>query len=289
MSCPGFPVRTAMRFSIKAPAKINWFLSIEGKRPDGYHDIVSAMQCISLFDVLSFEDAPEIELVSNLDLPVGENLVYKAAMTLKEGVSYRGGAKIMLEKNIPIAAGLGGGSSDAAQALMGLNRLWRLGIDEEELMEYGARIGSDVPFFMRGPFSVVEGRGEIVRRLKTGVPVDMLLVKPDIAIRASWAYGAYAEELTKKSVDIKLFCHALERKDLTSLRQMVFNDLEKGVMERYKVVAEIKEMLLEYGAEIASMSGSGSVVFGVFNTEQEARKASGLMGDYWCRVVRTLV
>ena len=278
-----------MKFSVQASAKINWFLLIKGKRPDGYHDIVSPMQCVSLFDILSFEDAPEIELVSDLDLPAEENLVYKAAVMLKRGVSCARGAKIVLEKNIPLAAGLGGGSSDAAQTLIGLNRLWGLGMGEEELMAYGARIGSDVPFFMRGPFSVVEGRGETVSRLKTDAAVDMLLVKPDIAIPASWAYGKYVAELTKKSVDIKLFCHALGRKDLTSLRQMVFNDLERGVIERYRVVAEIKEMLLENGAEIASMSGSGSTVFGVFNTEEEARKASKLMGDYWCRVVKTLV
>ena len=278
-----------MKFSIQASAKINWFLLIKGKRPDGYHDIVSPMQRVSLFDVLAFEDAPEIELVSDLDLPAGENLVYKAAVMLKRSASYSGGAKIVLEKNIPLAAGLGGGSSDAAQTLIGLNRLWGLGMGEEELMAYGARIGSDVPFFIGGHFSVVEGRGEIVNRLKTEVPMDMLLVKPDIAVPASWAYGKYVAELTKKSVDIKLFCHALERKDFTFLRQMVFNDLEKGVVERYRVVADIKEMLLENGAEIASMSGSGSVVFGVFNTEEEARQASRLMGDYWCRVVKTLV
>jgi 4-diphosphocytidyl-2-C-methyl-D-erythritol kinase len=278
-----------MKFSIHAPAKINWFLWIKGKRPDGYHDIVSPMQCVSLFDVLSFEDAPEIELVSDLDLPAGENLVYKAAVLLKQNASYGAGARIVLEKNIPLAAGLGGGSSDAAQTLIGLNKLWGLGLGEEELMAYGARIGSDVPFFMRGPFSVVEGRGEIVNRLKTEISVAMLLVKPDVAIPASWAYGKYVAELTKKSVDIKLFCLALERKDFASLRQMVFNDLEKGVVEKYRIVAEIKEMLLDNGAEIASMSGSGSVVFGVFHSEEEARRASGLMGDYWCRVVRTLV
>ena len=278
-----------MKFSIQAPAKINWFLLIKGKRPDGYHDIVSPMQCVSLFDVLSFENAPEIELVSDLDLPAGENLVYKAAVLLKQSASYGGGAKIVLKKNIPLAAGLGGGSSDAAQTLVGLNRLWGLGMGEEELMAYGARIGSDVPFFIGGPFSVVEGRGEIVSRLKTEVSVAMLLVKPDIAVPASWAYGKYVAQLTKKSVDIKLFCLALERQDFTSLRQMVFNDLEKGVMEKYGVVAEIKEMLLENGAEIASMSGSGSVVFGVFHSEKEARQASRLMGDYWCRVVTTLV
>ncbi len=278
-----------MKFSIEAPAKINWFLFIKGIRDDGYHDIVSPMQCVSLFDVLSFEEAPEIELVSDLDIPPGDNLVYKAAIVLKQSASYAGGARIVLKKNVPLAAGLGGGSSDAAQTLIGLNRLWELGLKEEELMELGAGIGSDVPFFIGGPFSVVEGRGEIVKKLKTGPPVWMLLVKPDVGVSASWAYGKYTAELTKKAVDIKLFCLALERKDFTALRPMVFNDLEKGVIEKYRVVADIKEMLLENGAEIASMSGSGSVVFGVFRSEEEARRASMRMGDHWCRVVRTLV
>jgi len=278
-----------MKFSLQAPAKINWFLFIKGRRDDGYHDIVSPMQCVSLFDLLSFEDAPEIELLSDLDLPPGENLVYKAAVSLKKSASYPGGARIVLKKNIPLAAGLGGGSSDAAQTLIGLNKLWGLGLTGEKLMELGAGIGSDVPFFLGGPFSVVQGRGEIVKRLKTDSSVAMLLVKPDIGISASWAYGKYAAELTKKSVDIKLFCLALEKKDFAALRQMVSNDLEKGVVEKYRIVADIKEMLFKNGAEIASMSGSGSVVFGVFRSEEEARQASIRMGDYWYRVVRTLV
>jgi 4-diphosphocytidyl-2-C-methyl-D-erythritol kinase len=278
-----------MKFIIEAPAKINWFLSVKGRRDDGYHDIVSPMQCVSLFDVLCFEDAPELQLVSDLGVPPMENLVYKAAVLLKQSVAAAGGARIELKKNIPLAAGLGGGSSDAAHTLIGLNKLWKLGLGEEELMELGARIGSDVPFFIGGPFSVVEGRGEIVKKLKTGSSVAMLLVKPDIGVSASWAYDKCSAELTKKSVDIKLFCLAIERKDFSALRQMVFNDLEKGVVEKYRIVGDIKEMLLENGAEIASMSGSGSVVFGVFRSEEEARRASMRMGDYWCRVVRTLV
>src|SRR5512135_3454148 len=241
-----------MKFSIKAPAKINWFLFIKGKRDDGYHDITSLMQCVSLYDVLSFEDADEIECVSDLDLAAEENLVYKAAVLLKKSVSYRGGARIVLEKNIPLAAGLGGGSSDAAQTLIGLKKLWGLDLGEEEMMELGSAIGSDVPFFIRGPFSVVQGRGEIVKRLKTEGSVALLIVKPDAGIPAFWAYSQYVAELTKKSIDIKLFCLALERKDFAALRQMVFNDLEKGVVEKYRVVAEIKEMLLDNGAAVAS-------------------------------------
>ncbi len=117
----------------------------------------------------------------------------------------------------------------------------------------------------------------------------MLLVKPDISIATSWAYSRYRAELTKKSVDIKLFCLALESGDFAALKQMVFNDLEKGVVEEYRIVADIKEMLFESGAAIASMSGSGSVVFGVFRSEEDARRAALRMGDYWCRTVRTLV
>ncbi len=276
-------------FSLEAPAKINWFLSIKGRRDDGYHEIVSLMQCVSLFDSLSFENFSEVELVSDLDLPAGENLVYKTAVLLKQTARFSGGARIILKKNIPVAAGLGGGSSDAAYTLIGLNKLWGLGMKEMELMELGGRIGSDVPFFMGGFFSVVEGRGEIVRKMKTNGSVAILLVKPDIGISASWAYGKYAPELTKKSVDIKLFCLALESRDFNSLRQMVFNDLEKGVVEKYRIVGDIRDMLLESGAEVASMSGSGSVVFGVFSSEEKARRASMQMGDHWCRTVRTLV
>ncbi len=278
-----------MMLSLEAPAKINWFLSVKGKRDDGYHDILSLMQCVSLFDVLSFEDEAEIELISDLDLPARENLVYRAAVLLKRTARFNGGARIILKKNIPMAAGLGGGSSDAAYTLIGLNELWRLGMNEKELMELSCRIGSDVPFFIGGLFSVVEGRGEIVQRMTTNSSLAVLLVKPDIGISASWAYSKYVPELTKKSVDIKLFCLALENRDFASLREMVFNDLEKGVVEKYRVVDDIKDKLLESGAEVASMSGSGSVVFGVFSSDEKARRASLRMGNNWCRVVRTLV
>lgn len=278
-----------MNISLGAPAKINWFLSIAGKRDDGYHDIVSPMQGISLYDDISFEEAGEIELVSDLSLAVDENLVFRAASALKKYSSCERGARITLRKEIPVAAGLGGGSSDAAATLIGLNRLWGLGLNMEELMRLGAGIGSDVPFFLGGPFSLIEGRGERVSALKTESPVFMLVVKPDIAVSTAWAYGLHKTELTKKSVDIKLFCQALDRKDFDSLRQMVFNDLEKVVISKYKVIADIKDKLIDSGAVISAMSGSGPSVFGVFSSEEPARRASLHMGEHWCRVVRTLI
>ena len=278
-----------MKFSLKAPAKINWFLSVIGKRDDGYHDIVSPMQCVSLFDRLTFEDAGEIELITDLDLPVVDNLVYRAAARLKAYTSYKGGARITLRKEIPAAAGLGGGSSDAASALMGLRRLWKLPLAEKDLSDIASEIGSDVPFFLRGPFSLIEGRGEKVRPLKATTPVALLVVKPDLSVSTAWAYGSYKTELTKKRVDIKLFCQTLNRRDFPSLREMVFNDLEKAVIGRYRVIGEIKKMLIENGASISSMSGSGPTVFGVFHSVAQARNASVHMGENWCRVVKTLI
>ena len=224
-----------------------------------------------------------------MNIPPEENLVYRAAFLLKEYSSYKGGARIFLKKHIPHAAGLGGGSSDAAYTLMGLNRLWELGLETKTIAELASEIGSDVPFFINGIFSLVEGRGEKVKELKNENSVAMLLVKPDISVSASWAYSSYrATKLTKKHIDIKLFCQFLGKKDYTSLRSIIFNDLEKPVIDKYHVVEDIKRALIENGAVISSMSGSGPVVFGVFNSAEEALRASKNMGANWCRVVRTL-
>jgi len=278
-----------MSITLKAPAKINWFLSVCGKRSDGYHDIVTLMQSVALFDTLVFEDSGVIELVSDLRIPQEDNLVYKTALLMKKHWPCSRGVRITLAKEIPHAAGLGGGSSDAASTLLALNALWEINASTGELAEIGAEIGSDVPFFLTGNFSVCEGRGEKTIPLKTKRPVVMVLVKPDIEVSTAWAYGSLKTELTKKSFDIKLFCQALDGKDFGLLRNMVFNDLEDAVVKNCHIIAEIKETLLRNGALIASMSGSGPTVFGVFRSEEEAEKASATFGNYWRRVVRTLV
>jgi 4-diphosphocytidyl-2-C-methyl-D-erythritol kinase len=277
-----------MKVTLRAPAKINWFLSVLGKRNDGYHDIVSPMQCVSLFDVLDFEDSDRIELASEMDIPSEENLVYRAAALLREHSSYKGGARITLRKEIPSAAGLGGGSSDAACTLIGLNRLWGLGKEKEELMQLAAELGSDVPFFISGPLALIEGRGERVSPLAVAGTMTVLLVNPGVPVSTAWAYGAYEPELTKKEVDIKLFCQALAGKDFSSLQRMVFNDLERPVISRYPAVAGIRERLTANGAAISCMSGSGPTVYGVFRSEAQAAEAAAKMGEHWRRVVQTL-
>lgn len=277
-----------MKISLAAPAKINWFLSVLNKREDGYHNIISPMQCVDLFDSLSFEEAEEIHLLSDLDIPVEGNLVHKAAALLKRVSSYKFGARIELKKNIPVAAGLGGGSSDAAFTLMGLNSLWGLNYDKRTLMRLAAEIGSDVPFFFAGPLALVEGRGEKVTELNAEGSMVLLLIKPDISVSTSWAYNLFKTRLTKKAVDIKLFCQALERNNFAFLRDAVFNDLEDVVIGKYPIVGEIKRILVQNGALFSLMSGSGPTVFSVFTANEEAVRASKNLQGEWCRVVRTL-
>lgn len=278
-----------MSFVLEAPAKINWFLSVLNKREDGYHNIVSLMQGVDLYDMLLFEESERLEVISDISgLPAEKNLVFRAAVLMQAVSGVRAGARITLKKEIPLAAGLGGGSSDAACALIGLNRLWGLNLNAVNLRDMGAQLGSDVPFFIDDIFAVVEGRGEAVTSLGDASEIPLLLVNPGIPISAAWAYEALQVGLTKKSLDIKLFCQSLDRKDFEALRSLQINDLEQPVLKAYSEIGRIKELLLEQGAVMSAMSGSGSTVFGVFRTAEEAQNASGSMGSYWCRAVKTL-
>ena len=276
-------------FQMKAFAKINWFLSVLGRREDGYHDICSLMQCVDLCDTLLFENSEALEIVSDIaDLPQEKNLVFRAASLMRDMVGGRRGAKIALTKDIPLAAGMGGGSSDAAATLVGLDRLWGTDLGADRLREMGAAIGSDVPFFIGNSYAAAEGRGERIRPLQGAPELSLLLINPRIVVSTAWAYTACQIGLTKKPVDIKLFCQTLARKDFNALSSMLVNDLESAVVSAYPEIGRIKERLYQLGASAAAMSGSGSTVFGVFRSDEEALCASGHMGANWCRVVRTL-
>jgi len=280
---------------LKAPAKINWFLSIINKRDDGYHNIISFIQCIDIYDTLLFERADDFELISNLDISHESNLVYKATLLLKQSTSYKKGVKITLQKTIPVSAGLGGGSSDAAYTLLGLNKLWGLGLEREELCTMGLKIGSDVPFFIYSSPAIVQGRGEKITNLDLhNSSIVLLLVKPSIAVSTARAYALFdrnrLSELTKKPLDIRLFCHAFINRDFVSLSTMLHNDLEEVVIEEYPVIEKIKKRMLENGAIISSMTGSGPAVFGVFDSKKTAYSAANAMGaDYWISVTETMV
>ncbi len=283
-------------FTLKAPAKINWFLNVLGRRDDGYHNIVSVMQMIDLYDTLTFKKADSIIIECSEDIPLNKNLVYKAAILLREGCGVKNGACIRIKKAIPIGAGLGGGSSDAASALEGLNRLWGLGLSKGRLSKLSESIGSDIPFFFNSPIAIISGRGERVKALKAGRSFCLLLVKPNPSVSSRWAYenfnnGLVESGLTKntaKGDNTKLFIKAIENGDLSVVSEGIFNDLEDAVFRRYPVIKRIKCMLLKTGALGAVMSGSGSTVFGLFKGSKDAIRASKAFTNHWNRVVRTL-
>jgi 4-diphosphocytidyl-2-C-methyl-D-erythritol kinase len=280
-------------FILAAPAKINWYLSIGGRREDGYHEISSLVQCVDLCDYLTFENAEDLQLVTDTAIPVAENIVYKTALMMKEYLQVKGGARIILRKQIPIAAGLGGGSSDAASALRGLARLWGVRISDGKLLAMAASLGSDVPFFLRQPAAVAKGRGEKLRKVRISASYFLVLVKPPVDVSTAWAYARFDREpglkLTKNMVDIKLFCQALNNRDFYSLRRLFRNDFEEVIMKEFPVVRELKERLLLEGAEVAAMSGSGPAVFGVFADRDSAEEACGHMNSDFCCLARTII
>lgn len=281
-------------FTLKAPAKINWFLNVSRKRKGGYHNILSLMQCVALYDSLTFEESDRMEIVTDAPIPPEANLVYRAMVLLKEICGVGVGARVTLRKDIPMAAGLGGGSSDAATALTGLSTLWNLDLTVSELAQLGERLGSDVPFFFYGPSAFVEGRGEIVSAVSSRRSWTILLAKPLLEVSAAWAYGELdkgaspGEVLTKEHDNIRLFSQSLESGDFALLSSVRRNDLEPPVIGRYPVIGDIREAMIGMGALFSSMSGSGPTVFGVFDSDQRAEEAMAHMPPHWSRVVRTV-
>jgi 4-diphosphocytidyl-2-C-methyl-D-erythritol kinase len=286
--------------TFKAPAKINWSLYVLDKRTDGYHNILSLFQCIGLYDTLTFNNASSIELKTDIQIPVEQNLVFRAACALQNATGTAEGAVISLVKEIPAGAGLGGGSSDAAYTLMGLNQLWGLGLDNVRLREIGATLGSDVPFFLGTPASVAGGRGELLSSESIPAGVTLLIIKPEVSISTGKAYQAVSDsrshgsnnrDLTnpeEKLNNIKLIVRTLNSGTVTRLDTLLHNDFERIAIAMHPVIGEIKRGLLEAGAAAALLSGSGSAVFGLFVTRECAIKASGLFSSYWNRIVETL-
>lgn len=279
--------------TIKTPAKINWSLSVLRKRPDGYHDIISLIQAIDLYDTLTFEEADGIEIICNNPIKLENNLVYRAVKALQEYTGIKRGIKIILKKEIPIGAGLAGGSSDASATLKTLNELWRLNLSPQELQKLGTSLGSDVSFFFHLPICIIEGKGEIIKPLKIQKSYNLLLIKPPFGISTKWAYDyiKIKSQLTENYEKInnntwqlyELICKGA----IDSF--YLWNDLEKPVIKRYPEIDRLKKKLLNIGAVVSLMSGSGSTVFGLFKSKEEAIFASEKFNGYWTKVVQTLI
>jgi len=266
---------STQKIKARAPAKINLYLKVLNKRVDGYHDIQSILQPISLYDELEFELSSQgVEVICNRgDIPAADNLVQRAAILLEQRFAPAGGVKIHLNKQIPIAAGLGGGSSDAATTLCTLNTLWELNLSRERLLQLAAGLGADVPFFIEKGAALAEGIGEKLSPWPS-LSCWVLLVKPNFSVSTAWAYQNLEEEgLTKKGNCIKILQPVWARNDLTAVAAGLSNDFEPLLARKYPLIREIKKELLAAGALGALMSGSGPAVFGLFAQEAVARAA----------------
>ena len=257
----------------KAYAKINLGLKILRKREDGYHDILTVMQIVDRCDLLSFEEARSgIEIASSCpDVPEGpDNLVYRAADRLRWETGYDRGVRIEMEKRIPIGAGLGGGSSDAAATLRGLCRLWDVDIASEKLHPIAASLGSDVPFFLRSGTAVASGRGEILYYVSAPEPISYVLVYPGFQISSGWAYRNLKMPLTFGGKYINFVSSMRDTGVLSkAFYRSVENDFSRLVEEHHPAVRDIRERLMGLGAFKASLSGSGSTVYGIFERMED--------------------
>ncbi len=266
-----------------AAAKLNFALDVIGKRADGYHEVDMILQSISLYDELTAEPSGELALWVQGDAPAGaDNLVLRAANALREAAGCAKGASLRLTKRIPTAAGLGGGSADAAAALQVLNRLWSCGFSEVQLAAIGAKLGSDIPFCVRGGTMRATGTGIALSPLPTPAPMALLVLRPCDGVSTQDVYGALRLHEPRDRADIPAAAAALDAGDLRGLCAAMRNSLEAVTLAVRPQVGEAIRAMLALGALGAHMSGSGPAVFGVFEKEEDAVKARRALGGEVC-------
>ena len=275
----------------KAYAKINLGLDVIRRRSDGYHEVKMIMQTVGIYDILTFrkkeqlEDSPQISIALELkgtqaaafskeELPCDKsNLIYKAAALIMETYDIREGVEITLQKNIPIAAGMAGGSTDAAAVFHGLNELFSLSMSLEDMKKLGVKIGADVPYCIMGGTALSEGIGEILTSLPAPPKAHLLIAKPDINVSTKFVYENLHADTLQFHPDIDGMVEALKAGSLTGITDRMSNVLETVTVKEYPVINQIKEEMIKSGARNALMSGSGPTVFGVYENEEAARKA----------------
>lgn len=266
-----------MKLTVKAPAKINWSLSICGDLPGGYHALDMLMQSIELCDILTFESARFLTLnVNGQRLPSGDrNLVIRAANALNDTMGTRKGAHITLKKNIPARAGLGGGSADCAAALIALNRLWGFNLPLKTLQQIGLTLGADVPFCLQQGLCRAQGVGEILTPLENAPAIPLAMITPGgglstPAVFKAWNDGGYP----MTPVDTCGLADALISGDFTRAQALSHNDLEAPAISLMPEIGELIEKFRSLGAAFVRMTGSGSTVFAAFKTDEQARAAA---------------
>lgn len=263
--------------SLKALAKINLGLDVVRRREDGYHEVRMVMQTIHLYDRLDIKKTrdADIKIQTNLSfLPVNENnLVYKAGRLLMDEFGITDGVSVKLDKRIPVAAGMAGGSTDAAAMLFGMNRIFGLGLSKKQLMERGVKIGADVPYCIMRGTALAEGIGEQLSALPPMVKCPVLIAKPQISVSTKFVYQNLKLDDETIHPDIDRLIGDIETKDLHSIAGHMGNVLETVTIPNYPVIDEIKKHMTAHGAVGAMMSGSGPTVFGLFDDEETAKAA----------------
>ena len=268
---------TMEKISIQAMAKINLGLDVLRRRENGYHDVKMIMQTVNIYDTLDFvklQDAKIVVKTDTMELPTDENnLIYKAVKLLFDKCDVKEGVEITLTKRIPIAAGMAGGSTDAAAALVGINQLFELGLTMAELKEIGVKIGADVPYCIEGGTALSEGIGEILTKLPDAPDCFVVVAKPEISVSTKYVYeNLHANEL-KYHPDIDGMVEAIREGNLDGVCARMENVLETVTETKYPIISELKKMLKDAGAENSLMSGSGPTVFAIFKEEETANKA----------------
>ena len=262
---------------LKSRAKINLSIDVLGKREDGYHLVEMIMQTIDLYDIINIteNDIDEININSNsLDIPLNKNnIVYKAAEVLKERFNIKSGLNIFIQKNIPVAAGMAGGSCNAAAVLVGLNKLWNLKLSEKQLQEIGLTLGADVPFCISGNAALAQGIGEELTYIK-GLPKDtsILVCKPNLFVSTKDVYQGLDLDNIKDRPDNKLLIKCLEEGNIKVLSENMVNVLESVTSKMHEEILDIEKVMLDNNALGSMMSGSGPTVFGLFEKEEDAIK-----------------
>ena len=276
---------------ISAAAKVNLALEVLRRRADGYHEIATVMQAVDLSDRLTLEDAPTIEVrTSAPGVPTDErNLAYRAAAALQAAAKVERGVRITLDKRIPVAAGLGGGSTDAAAVLAGLNRLWHLQWPLERLEDLAIGLGMDVPFFLRGGAALGTGRGERLTAIPSAV-LALVLVNPRFPVSTAETYGHVTPAMYTDGGRARTMAGALARRGAGRVAASLYNGLELAARQGYPQIGQMEAALTAAGALGAMMSGSGPTVFGVARSWEQARQIRSRIarGAWECWAVRTL-
>ncbi len=271
-----------MVIQVDGNAKINLTLDILGKRPDGYHEVAMVMQAISLHDTIAMEKTTgDITLSINVPwLRADEkNLAWRAAKLIQEEYGLTGGVAMKLTKRIPVAAGLAGGSTDAAAVLRGMNELYELNLSDEILCKLGARLGSDIPFCLMGGTMLSTGRGEVLKRLPDMPATWVVLAKPRISVSTAWAYTNYDAKGAEKHPDNERIQQEIARGDRKAVAGLLCNVLESVTINKYDVISKYKQMMMEQGALASMMSGSGPTVFGLAESKASAEKIAAFLRE----------